>query len=408
MEPEADFSIYNLPYGIFRTDQRTARLATAIGDQVVDLLALQELGLFDGQGLKAAYFEQPSLNAFMASSQSEQRAVRDRLNWLLDATESNHAYRAQADRWLLPLSKVELLLPVEIPDYTDFYSSREHAQNVGSLFRDPANALPPNWLHLPIGYHGRSSSIVASGTPIRRPYGQRLEGTEVVFGPSQRLDYELEMAAVVAWGNPLGAPIPVDEAEDYIFGLALFNDWSARDIQRWEYQPLGPFLGKNFASSLGHWIVPLDALTPFRVPAPEQKPSPLPYLRQLEPQSFDIHLTITLKTAAGHHKQLARTNYRYLYWTIAQQLAHHTVNGCNLRCGDLMASGTISGPEATSVGSLLEQSSNGRQPVDLGNGETRCFLEDGDTVQLHAYCQGDGYRVGFGTVEGTITASQTN
>jgi fumarylacetoacetase len=308
------------------------------------------------------------------------------------------------------MAEAELHLPLEIPGYTDFYSSKEHATNVGSMFRDPKNALLPNWLHVPIAYNGRASSVVVSGTLIRRPLGQTKapDAEAPTFGPSRKLDFELETAFVVGAGNALGEPIPVAEAERHIFGLVLLNDWSARDIQQWEYVPLGPFNSKSFATSISPWIVTLDALAPFRVAGPEQSPAPLPYLAQTGARGIDLRLEIALAAAGEPPATISRTNARYLYWSMAQQLAHHTVSGCSTRVGDLMASGTISGPTPDSLGSLLELAGNGRKPLVLPGGAQRSFLEDGDEVAMTGWCQGDGYRVGFGEVRGRIVAATEN
>jgi fumarylacetoacetase len=296
-------------------------------------------------------------------------------------------------------------LPAEIGDYTDFYSSREHATNVGTMFRGREKALQPNWLHMPVAYHGRASSVVVSSTDIRRPYGQTIApgAEEPVFETSKEMDFELEMGYFVGSGNELGRPIPIDEAANHIFGLVLVNDWSARDIQRWEYRPLGPFLAKNLATSISPWVVTLEALEPFRCPGPEQEPQPLPYLRSPREGAFDIQLEVHLQSQEmAEPAVISRSNFRYLYWNMAQQLAHHTITGCNMRPGDLLASGTISGPTPDSYGSLLELAWRGTRPITLPNGEERSFLEDGDRVTLTGWCQGDGYRVGFGEVKGEI------
>jgi fumarylacetoacetase len=298
----------------------------------------------------------------------------------------------------------QMLLPVVIGDYTDFYSSREHATNVGTMLRGPENPLMPNWLHLPIAYHGRASSVVVSGTDVRRPRGQsKPEGAPApVFGPTRSLDFELEVAAVVGSGNLLGKPIPVEAVGDYLFGLVLLNDWSARDIQAWEYAPLGPFLGKNFCTSISPWVVPLDALEPFRCPGPEQSPEPLPYLRQSQPRGYDVSLEVLLESAnMARPARVCHSNMKYLYWSLAQQAAHHTVNGCNLRTGDLLATGTVSGPAPDSLGCLLELTWRGTRPLTL-EGEQRSFLQDGDRVVMTGWCQGDGYRIGFGEVSGLV------
>ncbi|XP_029807466.1 fumarylacetoacetase [Suricata suricatta] len=304
-----------------------------------------------------------------------------------------------------PQASAVMHLPAAIGDYTDFYSSRQHATNVGMMFRGSENALMPNWLHLPVGYHGRASSVVVSGTPIRRPMGQmRPDNAESpVFGACKLLDMELEMAFFVGPGNEPGEPIPISRAHEHIFGMVLMNDWSARDIQKWEYVPLGPFLGKSFGTTISPWVVPMDALLPFVVPNPEQDPKPLPYLRHDQPYTFDINLSVTLKgEGMSRAATICRSNFKYMYWTMLQQLTHHSVNGCNLRPGDLLASGTISGPEPGSFGSLLELSWKGTRAIELGDGQTRKFLMDGDEVVIRGHCQGDGYRVGFGQCAGKV------
>jgi fumarylacetoacetase len=297
-----------------------------------------------------------------------------------------------------------MLLPVKIGDYTDFYSSLEHATNVGKMFRDPENALLPNWKHLPVGYHGRASSIVPSGTPIFRPKGQfkdpEMEKPE--FGPSKRLDFELEMAFVIGKPTKMGDSVSTEDAEDYIFGMVLFNDWSARDIQAWEYVPLGPFLGKNFASSISPWIVTLEALEPFRVSGPKQEPEVLPYLQYKTDHAFDINLEVLIQPEGLKATKVCSSNFKYMYWNIAQQLAHHTINGCNINVGDMMASGTISGPTEDSFGSMLELSWKGAKPVLLEEGGERRFIQDGDSVIMKSYAEKDGIRVGFGEVEGKV------
>jgi fumarylacetoacetase len=346
----------------------------------------------------------------MAQGRSVWSAVRSSLQDLLDQhtpiLRDNHSLREES---LLPLALATLHLPAAIGDYTDFYSSKEHASNVGSMFRGRENALLPNWLHMPIAYHGRSSSLVVSGTPIRRPWGQtsRSDSQPPHFGPSREMDFELEVGAFIGPGNEPGEPIPLANALDHVFGLVLVNDWSARDIQRWEYRPLGPFLGKNVATSLSPWVVTLEALAPFRTAPPPQEPPPLPYLHATARWSYDIQLEARLKTPqATAAATISQTNFRYLYWTIDQQIAHHTSNGCNLRPGDLLASGTISGPTADSYGSLLELTWGGTQPLTFPSAEYRTFLEDNDIITLTGWCQGDGYRVGFGEVSGQLLAAK--
>jgi fumarylacetoacetase len=342
----------------------------------------------------------------MACGRPIWQQVRARVSQLLrhdePALRDNAELRANA---LLPIADVEMLLPAEIGDYTDFYSSREHATNVGTMMRGPDNALQPNWLHLPVAYHGRASSVVVSGTDVGRPHGQTKGDNDATptFGPSRSLDFELEMGFFIGPGNPLGQPIPIGQAPEHIFGMVLVNDWSARDIQRWEYVPLGPFLAKNFATTISPWIVTLDALEPFRTSGPKQDPAPLPYLRSPGDWAFDIHLEVLLQSAAMDQPHVVcRSNAKHLYWNVCQQLAHHTVNGCNLRPGDLLASGTISGPTPDSYGSMLELAWKGTKPIALPNGEKRVFLQDGDRVTLAGWCQGPGYRVGFGEATGRV------
>lgn len=415
---DSHFPIQNLPFGVCRRpDDAAPRVCTAIGDHVVDLAVLEEAGLFDGPELAGRrVFAAPALNPFMLLGRAAWREARARLSHLLDVEtltlQDDKPLRAKA---VLPMRDVELRLPVEIGDYTDFYSSREHATNVGTMFRGADNALMPNWLHLPVGYHGRASSIVVSGTPVRRPLGQTHDGQAPApdFGPTRELDFELEVGALIGTGNPLGTPIAADRALDHVFGLVLVNDWSARDIQRWEYVPLGPFLAKSFATTVSPWVVTLDALEPFRCPGPTQRPSPLPYLEASGDQAYDIALEVALQSEAMRRTErlktphrVCQTNFKHLYWSLAQQVAHHTVGGCNLRTGDLLASGTISGPTPDSRGSLLEATWRGSMPLRLPNGDERRFLEDGDRVIMTGWCQGVRHRVGFGTAEGTVVAAR--
>lgn len=398
--PESHFPIQNLPFGVFRRDGEQ-HIGVAIGTWIVDLHALDAAGLLAG-----CFAEQRTLNALMAAGPTVRRTVRQRVSRLLrHDTPDLRDNPALRQRVLVPMADAEMVLPAAIGDYTDFYSSREHATNVGTMFRGPQNALPPNWLHLPIAYHGRASSVVVSGTDIRRPRGQTKadDAAAPTFGPSRSLDFELELGAFVGPGNALGEPIPVGAALEHAFGMVLVSDWSARDIQRWEYQPLGPFLAKNFATSISPWVVTLDALEPFRTAGPRQDPEPLPYLRNPDPGAFDIQLEVWLATARMDRPvRISATNARYLYWSLAQQVAHHTVGGCNLQPGDLLASGTISGPTPDSLGSLLELAWKGTRPIAVPGGETRVFLQDGDRLTLTGWCQGPGYRVGFGEVTGRI------
>ncbi len=407
VSPQSHFPIQNLPYGIFRVDQGPPRAGVAIGDFVLDLSVVDDAGLFQdcsfgGDGL----FSQPSLNAFMARGRKVWAEARRRIARLLSHDQPElRDQEGLRSRALLAANRVRMELPAEIGDYTDFYSSREHATNVGVMFRGRENALMPNWLHLPVAYHGRASSVVVSGRDLRRPRGQtRPDDTKPpVFGPSRLVDFELEMGFFVGPGNPLGQPIPVEKAADHIFGMVLVNDWSARDIQRWEYVPLGPFLAKNFGTSISPWVVTLDALAPFATAGPEQRPEPLSYLRTSGERAYNIELEVTLhteRTPAG--QVICRSNFRHLYWNIHQQLAHHTVTGCNLRPGDLLASGTISGPTPDSYGSLLELTWKGEKPIRLPSGEERKFLQDGDRVTMTAWCQAENHRIGFGEVSGAI------
>ena len=401
----SDFPIQNLPFGIFRTRYLTAVAGVAIGTNVLDLVYLHENGFFDGLDLPQGVFNQPFLNNFFALGKPRVREVRQRISELLrhdnEALKSHPVAREIA---LVPMKEVQMLLPVQIPNYTDFYSSEEHARNVGSIFRDPNNPLLPNWKHMPVGYHGRASSIVISGTPIQRPRGQIKpdEAAPPVFCASHKLDFELEVAFITCGETKLGQPISTSEAEDYIVGFVLFNDWSARDIQQWEYVPLGPFLGKNFASTMSPWVVTMDALEPFRVAGTVQNPHVLPYLYCDGNKNFDIILDVKIQPDQSTEVVISRTNYKYLYWNVNQQLAHHTINGCNIKVGDLYASGTISGPSPGSYGSLLELSWNGKKSLHMPDGSERTFLEDGDTVIMHGFAEKDNIRIGFGECRGSV------
>ncbi|MCB0705383.1 MAG: fumarylacetoacetase [Saprospiraceae bacterium] len=402
----SDFPIQNLPFGIFRTPTNPApRMCTRIGDFVVDLAVMNYLSLFEDLEIDNDVFTASYLNDFIQLGKTKTRALRNRLSNLLQ--KGNEEISNLSWHFLHPIDKVEMLLPIKVGDYTDFYSSIEHATNVGCLFRDPENALLPNWKHLPVGYHGRASSIVASGTPITRPNGQTRPNSEEppVFGPSKLLDFELEMAFIVGRETKLGQSVSTTEAEDYIFGMLLFNDWSARDIQSWEYVPLGPFLGKSFASTVSPWIVTLDALDPFRVEGPVQDPAVLPYLQYEGKHNFDIALEVEIKPEKGAGKVVSQSNFKFLYWNICQQLAHHTSNGCNLNVGDLCASGTISGKDVNSYGSMLEITWRGTKPVQMPDGSLRKFLHDGDTVIMRGHCAKNGVRIGFGEAVGTILAA---
>ena len=396
VHPESDFPIQNLPYGIFSTQANpNPRVGTRIGDRVIDLSMLDEENLF---GKHYGFFANSTLNRFMSAGREVWREIRQRLIGLLSS--DNSPIKKEA---LIPVQEIQMHLPVTIGDYTDFYASREHATNVGIMFRGKENALMPNWLHLPVGYHGRASSVVLSGADVIRPRGQVAVNGVPEFIASRSLDFELEMGFFIGTGNNLGEPISIENAHEHIFGMVLLNDWSARDIQAWEYQPLGPFLAKNFATSISPWVVTMDALAPFCVNAPKQDPAPLSYLKTDSANGLDLNLEVTLQSAAMSTPQtISRSNMKYLYWSMEQMLAHHTATGCNMRTGDLCGTGTISGPTEDSYGSMLELTWRGEKPIALPNNETRKFLQDGDTVVMKGYCQGDGYRVGFGEVMGRI------
>ncbi|MCG8331879.1 MAG: fumarylacetoacetase [Chitinophagales bacterium] len=404
----SDFPIQNLPFGVFKTPGLRPRLCTAIGNFVADLQVLSEHGFFDDLKIDKAVFAQPFLNDFIACGKEKTSAVRNRLSEVLDSDLDDWDASELAAYFLHPMDEVEMLMPIKVGDYTDFYSSREHATNVGTMFRGKENALMPNWLHLPVGYHGRASSIVVSGTPIHRPNGQQIpqDAKAPVFGPSKLMDFELEMAFVVGKETQIGSSVNITEAEDHIFGMMLFNDWSARDIQKWEYVPLGPFLGKSFASTVSPWIVTIDALEPFRVSGPVQDPTPLPYLQIDGDRSFDIQLQVDLQAEGQPATPICRSNFKYLYWNIAQQLTHHTVNGCNIKIGDMMASGTISGPTPDSYGSMLELTWRGSKPIQLPDGSERKFINDGDTIIVKGWCEKDGVRIGFGEATGKVGSEQ--
>jgi fumarylacetoacetase len=364
--------------------------------------SLHVLGYLDNLSFSVSAFDTNSLNLLMKKGKLACRRLRDRISELLDANNTelkNNEHHV--NQVLIPVAQIEMLMPVEIGDYTDFYSSKEHATNVGTMFRDPKNALLPNWLWIPVGYHGRSSSVIISGQDIHRPKGQTKpsDDQDPVFGPSRMIDFELEMGFITFDGKPLGDSISTDEAEDYIFGLVLFNDWSARDIQKWEYVPLGPFLAKSFASSISAWIVSLDALVPFQVDTPEQNPKVLPYLEFEGKKSYDINLQVAITPEGGEEKVVCDSNFKYMYWNMAQQLAHHTVNGCNMRGGDLLGSGTISGPTPDSYGSMLELAWKGTKPIKMSDGTERKFILNGDTVTMRGFCTNDKVRIGFGEVK---------
>ncbi|MFN8321926.1 MAG: fumarylacetoacetase [Chitinophagales bacterium] len=408
VKPGSDFPIQNLPFGIFKTDKEAQpHVGVAIGEYVLDLHILAQEKLFDRipWPFEKSVFSQNSLNEFIGLGKDTTNAVRERVSDILDM--ENEELRDNTElrrRALIAQREVQMLLPVNIPNYTDFYSSKEHATNVGIMFRDPANALLPNWKHLPVGYHGRASSIVVSGTPIHRPKGQTKadDAAAPSFGPCRLLDFELEMAFITGKSTKLGESISIAEADDYIFGMVLFNDWSARDIQKWEYVPLGPFLAKNFGSTISPWIVTLEALEPYRVYTPKQEPEVLPYLKFEGKRNFDINLEVEIVPQNGNGKVISRSNFKYMYWNMAQQLAHHTVNGCNICVGDIYASGTISGPEVGSYGSMLEITWQGKNPIQMPDGTDRKFILDNDTIVLKGWCEKDGVRIGFGDCSGKI------
>lgn len=405
VNPGSDFPIQNLPFGIFQTKERTARVGVAIGDFILDLSVISEAGLFDEIDFDKNVFPRNLLNWFIALGKPATNAVREGISDLLNAENpelrDNDELKSKA---LVKQSGAQMHMPVFIPNYTDFYSSKEHATNVGTMFRDTKNALLPNWLHLPVGYHGRASSIVVSGTPIHRPKGQTKadDAPAPSFGPSWLLDFELEMGFIIGKSTELGTSISTAHAEDYIFGMVLFNDWSARDIQKWEYVPLGPFLAKNFASTVSPWIVTLEALEPFRVETPTQEPEVLPYLKFEGKKNYDIHLEVAIVPESGKGKTVTHSNFKYMYWNMVQQLAHHTSNGCNIKVGDLCASGTISGTTPDSYGSMLEITWQGKNPIQMPDETERKFILDNDTVVMRGYCKKDGVRIGFGECSGKI------
>ncbi len=410
VKPGSDFPIQNLPFGVFKTGNTAPRVGVAIGDYILDLAAIAEANLFDRAPwpFEKSVFSQSTLNHFIALGKPITNSLRERISDLLNAENSELRDNAELKaKVLVKRSDAQMLMPVHVPNYTDFYSSKEHATNVGIMFRDPANALLPNWKHLPVGYHGRASSIVVSGTPIHRPKGQTKadDAAEPTFGPCKLLDFELEMAFITGKSTQLGESISTANADDYIFGMVLFNDWSARDIQKWEYVPLGPFLAKNFGSTISPWVVTLEALEPFRVETPTQEPEVLPYLKFEGKKNFDINLEVEIVPENGKGKTVSRSNFKYMYWNMAQQLAHHTVNGCNICVGDMYASGTISGPTPDSYGSMLEISWQGKKPIQMPDGTERKFIQDNDTVVLRGWCEKDGIRIGFGECSGKILAA---
>ncbi len=408
---DSDFSIHNLPYGIFSdTVDGKRRAGVAIGEQVLDLSVLEAEGLLRLDG--GSYFDQPTLNAFIDSGRDNWTKARTTIQTLLsNASETLRDNTDLQKKSLFKQTDVTMHLPVQVPGFTDFYSSKEHATNVGTMFRDPNNALLPNWAEMPVGYNGRASTVIVSGTDVIRPSGQLKPNADdrPIFSPCKRLDFELETAFVVGKGNNIGQPIAVNEAAEHIFGMVLLNDWSARDIQKWEYVPLGPFNAKTFASEVSPWIVTMDALAPFKTPCPTQEPKPLAYLNEkASDSSFDITLSVELLPEnADEATVVCETNFKYMYWSMAQQLTHHTITGCKVEVGDMMGSGTISGPTPESYGSMLEIAWNATKPVSLKDGETRSFIEDGDTVIMKGYSEKDGIRVGFGEVRGKVLPALT-
>ncbi len=405
---DSPFPIQNLPFGVFhRPGYESPHLGVAIGEFVLDLAEATRAGLLHVPGLPLGFLAaQADLGEFMSLGLPIWRETRSRVSEILRG--DNLILRDHPPlrmRCLPARADLTMVMPTRIPNYTDFYSSREHATNVGTMLRGPENALMPNWMHLPVAYHGRASSVVLSGTDFHRPRGQTKadDADAPTFGPSRSVDFELELGVLIGPGNALGTSIPTSEAANHVFGMVLVNDWSARDIQKWEYQPLGPFLAKNFATSISPWVVTLDALEPFRIAGPTQDPEPLPYLRCTDAAAYDIHLEIALQTPSmAAPVRISLSNAKHLYWNICQQIAHHTINGCNLQTGDLLASGTISGPTSDSLGSMLELAWKGTRPLTLPNGETRVFLQDGDRVTITGWCQGNGYRIGFGEVTGCV------
>ena len=401
----SDFSIHNIPFGVAVFNREYIACCTRIGDLVIDLATLFDYGFFDEiEGLNENVFEAYTLNEFIELGKPVTNAVRLKIQELLLEGSSLSHDEKTIEECFYDLDKVQMMMPLHVQNYTDFYSSIEHATNVGKMFRDPANALLPNWKHLPVGYHGRASSIVVSGINFHRPKGQMkpADAEKPIFSASKQLDFELEMAFVLNKNTEIGESISTQEAEDAIFGIVIFNDWSARDIQSWEYVPLGPFLGKNFCSSISPWVVTLEALEPFRTASPKQEPEVLDYLKFEGDKNFDINLEVYLQPENGEENLICKSNYKYMYWNMTQQLAHHTINGCNVEVGDLYASGTISGSEPNSFGSMLELTWRGQNPLKLSDGSERKFIEDHDTIIMRGFSEKDGIRVGFGEVRGKV------
>jgi fumarylacetoacetase len=405
VDKNSDFPIQNLPFGIVKREGKLPRACVAIGDNVIDLAEAAMAGYLRELNVNLQIFEHQHLNKVIGMGKDKCRLLRQTISELL--RHDNPELRDRADirkKVIHKMSEVQLLMPVQIGDYTDFYSSIDHASNIGKMLRDPANALLPNWRHLPVGYHGRSSSICASGHSFHRPKGQTKppDADQPVFGPTKALDFELETAFIIGKSTPMGDRVTTEKADDFIFGMVLFNDWSARDMQAWEYVPLGPFLAKNFASTISPWIVTLDALEPFRVEGYKQEPAVLPYLQYQGNKNLDIKLEVVIQPEKGEPTCVTRSNYRYMYWTMEQQLAHHTVNGCNINVGDMMASGTISGPTPDTFGSMMELTWRGTNPLNLKDGTERKYINDGDTVIIKGFSEKDGVRIGFGECRATV------
>ena len=404
-QKNSDFSIYNLPFGIFSRNKNSKRVGIAIGNNIIDLLVCNELDVFKDLNINNNVFENNFLNDFINLGKNKTNKVREIIQQQLTDESSKIKMSTGV---IIPMNEAEMHLPVKVGDYTDFYSSIEHATNIGSMFRDPSNPLLPNWRHLPVGYHGRASSIIVSGVDIFRPKGQvmPLDSDKPVFTSSKRIDFELEMGYIIGKQSPLGSSITTDDADNYIFGKVLFNDWSARDIQKWEYVPLGPFLGKSFASSISPWVVTIEALNNFRIAGPIQNPEVLNYLKFNGLKNYDINLSVSILPEKTNIETIVcKSNFKHMYWNMSQQIAHHTINGCNLNIGDMMASGTISGKSEDSYGSMLELSWGGKKPIELNDGSSRKFIEDYDSVIMRGYCEKDNIRVGFGEVKSKLLPS---
>lgn len=399
VKPNSDFPIQNIPFGLYSDNKVAHHACTAIGEFIVDLYELALNGYFEALNIPLEFFNSSDLNNLIGTGKNTTNLLRERISELL--RDTNTELQNHKELHFLVLKKqsdVKMLMPVKVGDYTDFYSSIDHATNIGTMIRDPKNALMPNWKHLPVGYHGRASSICVSGHSFHRPKGQSkpADAEQPVFGPSKLLDIELETAFIIGKSTKMGESISTEQADDYIFGMVLFNDWSARDIQTWEYVPLGPFLAKNFASTISPWIVTLEALEPFRTKGYLQEPKVLPYLEYTGEKNLDINLEVYLKPENGEENKIIASNYKYMYWTMEQQLAHHTVNGCNINVGDMMASGTISGPQSHEFGSMMELTWRGTKPIKLSDGSERKFVNDNDTIIMKGYCKKDSIRIGFG------------